>query len=239
MALYEQVYRDIFKKIKSHYYCPGDILPSEKEMEEIYGVSRAPIRQALAMLSNNGLIDRKPGKGTFVSESEIYDLKVTLSGFSEYFSSEWNNINCKTLSVDKVYADQTIQEKLNIPKNEKIVKTVRIRFLDETPIFYLEHFSKYVDVEAVKEEGDFLAMRYLLVDKFNLDIEYVTESITAVAADKILSDNLKISRQHPLIKVDRVSYDKEYTPLEYVKYFVRSEYWDYNVVFDKKVMHNN
>lgn len=239
MALYEQVYKDIFKKIKSHFYCPGDMLPSEKEMEEIYGVSRAPVRQALSMLSNNGLIDRKPGKGTFISKSEIYNSKVTLSGFSEYFSSEWNNIYCKTISVEKIEADKIIREKLGISEKEKVIKTVRVRFLEDTPIFYLEHFSQLVDEESIKEEGDFLAMRYLLIDKFNLDIEYVTEAITAVAADEDLANNLQVVKRHPLIRIDRTSYDKDYTPLEYVRYFVRSDYWEYNVVYDKKVIHNN
>jgi DNA-binding GntR family transcriptional regulator len=96
-----------------------------------------------------------------------------------------------------------------------------------------------VDEESIKEEGDFLAMRYLLIDKFNLDIEYVTEAITAVAADQSLADNLEIVKQHPLIRIDRISYDKDYIPLEYVRYFVRSDYWEYNVVYDKKVLHNN
>lgn len=45
---------------------PGDRLPNEYELAQMFGVSRGALREALFALKNKGFIERKPGKGTFV-----------------------------------------------------------------------------------------------------------------------------------------------------------------------------
>ena len=56
-----QIYKDLYKKIQCHFYKQGEQLPTEKEFEEQYQVSRAPVRQAMAKLESDGLILRQAG----------------------------------------------------------------------------------------------------------------------------------------------------------------------------------
>ncbi len=67
-SLYVKVYNDLKEKIISGVYQIGDMIPTEKELTEIYDVSRITIRRALTMLAEDGIVERKSGVGTFVLE---------------------------------------------------------------------------------------------------------------------------------------------------------------------------
>lgn len=66
IPLYYQLEMLIKEQIRNGTLAPGDQLPTEEALCETYDVSRAPVRQALAALAQEGLIERRPGIGTFV-----------------------------------------------------------------------------------------------------------------------------------------------------------------------------
>ena len=66
--LYDQLVDLLHEKIENEMG-PGDMLPSERELCETYGLSRTTVRLALAELERQGLVTRQHGRGTFVSES--------------------------------------------------------------------------------------------------------------------------------------------------------------------------
>ena len=76
--MYEQIYDDLYEQIQNKVYKDGDRVPSEKELAEMYNVSRITSKKALELLANEGLIVRKPGKGSFVKENATID-KLDLS----------------------------------------------------------------------------------------------------------------------------------------------------------------
>jgi len=65
--LYKKIYDDIKKKVNENIYTEGTKLPSDEELTDKYGVSVITIKKALNMLRDEGLLQRIPGKGTFVS----------------------------------------------------------------------------------------------------------------------------------------------------------------------------
>ncbi len=65
----EQALAQIRELIESGEYGPGDQLPTERELAERMGISRAPIREALRSLETTGLVRSRSGSGTFVSRS--------------------------------------------------------------------------------------------------------------------------------------------------------------------------
>ena len=66
IPLYYQLEQILRGKITSGEISPDEPFPTESELCEQYGVSRAVVRQAFASLMNDGLIYRIPGKGTFL-----------------------------------------------------------------------------------------------------------------------------------------------------------------------------
>ena len=65
-TLYQKIYDDLYMKIQSGYYKTGDLLPTEEQICEIYGVSRITATRALNDLKAKGFIERKKKKGSVV-----------------------------------------------------------------------------------------------------------------------------------------------------------------------------
>ncbi|MFL6561601.1 MAG: FadR/GntR family transcriptional regulator [Bacillus sp. (in: firmicutes)] len=69
--LYMQIYNQILSEIQSGSFEIGDKLPAERELCEMFGVSRAPIRQALSALELNGIIYSRQGEGVYVKSNQL------------------------------------------------------------------------------------------------------------------------------------------------------------------------
>ena len=67
--LYEQIVAQIEERILKGDLRPGDKLPAERELAEQFGVSRTAIREAMKALTQRGLVEIQPGRGTFVTDS--------------------------------------------------------------------------------------------------------------------------------------------------------------------------
>ncbi len=69
LRLSEEVSGDLLRRIARGELKPGDRLPTEKALGEAFGVSRAVVREAIARLKADGLIETRQGSGAFVVEA--------------------------------------------------------------------------------------------------------------------------------------------------------------------------
>ena len=76
--LYDQLVDILIEKI-DHEYQPGDLIPSERELAERYGLSRSTVRLAIQELEYLGRIVRKQGRGTFVADRLAQATNLTQS----------------------------------------------------------------------------------------------------------------------------------------------------------------
>lgn len=71
--LYKKIYNELKKRINSHIYAPETQLPLESELQAEFEVSAITIKKALSMLTEEELLNRIPGKGTFVCSQDKMD----------------------------------------------------------------------------------------------------------------------------------------------------------------------
>lgn len=110
--LYIQIYNQILSEIESGSFKIGDKLPTERELCEQFGVSRAPIRQALSALELNGVIYSRQGEGVYVKNTQI--------------ASE----NSKAaILLESISPEDIVEARMNI--EPLIVKFAAIRATDE------------------------------------------------------------------------------------------------------------
>lgn len=69
--IYEEIVRQVKQLIAEGRFKSGDRLPPERELAEKFVVSRTSVREALRALESLGLIEIRPGEGTFVREVSI------------------------------------------------------------------------------------------------------------------------------------------------------------------------
>ena len=75
---YEQVVQQILERIHAGEFAPGERLPTERELGELFGVSRGVIREAIKVLGAMGLVESRQGSGTYVSANIVPSVSRAL-----------------------------------------------------------------------------------------------------------------------------------------------------------------
>jgi len=112
---------------------PGSPAPSERELVQRFGVARMTVRQALDALVTEGLLERVPGRGTFVSRAKI-DVQLRLSSYTEEMGRRGMTASSKTILARTEAAGPGVARALEISEGDKVVHWQRIRFADGTPM---------------------------------------------------------------------------------------------------------
>lgn len=68
--MFQLIYENLKREITSGDYAPGAQLPSESELCRAYGVQRDTVRRALQLLVRDGLIFKRPGRGSYVNDGQ-------------------------------------------------------------------------------------------------------------------------------------------------------------------------
>lgn len=112
---------------------PGSPAPSERELVQRFGVARMTVRQALDALVTEGLLERIPGRGTFVARSKI-DVQIRLSSYTEEMGRRGMVPTSHTLLARMESAGPGVARALEIHEGAKVVHWQRIRLADGTPM---------------------------------------------------------------------------------------------------------
>ena len=141
--MYRQIAEDLREQIESGGLRPGQRLRTEIELQEHYGASRNTVRDAIKLLTNLGLVETKPGQGTFVMKK--MDLFVTAlvadprTGDTETYESEAKEQNrepsLSTVQVEIQRANDNpeIVARLNLPEGSQIISRHQKRYIDGDP----------------------------------------------------------------------------------------------------------
>lgn len=142
MNKFTEIYLTIEAAILNQFYSAGDLLPSENELAKKYAVSRETIRKALALLLENGYIQKKQGKGSIVLDVKRFDFPV--SGLTSY----------KELQAAQHFNSQTIVTKnSHTPLPDALAKHLKLP--EGTPAIYVER-QRQVNGEVVILDKDYL-----------------------------------------------------------------------------------
>ena len=112
---------------------PGSPAPSERELVQHFGVARMTVRQALDALVAEGLLERVPGRGTFVARAKI-DVQVRLSSYTEEMARRGMKPGSRTLLARMESAGPGVARALEIDEGDKVVHWQRLRLADGAPM---------------------------------------------------------------------------------------------------------
>lgn len=129
--MYDQLRRQILETIEDEDLQPGDLLPSELRMCELYGVSRTVVRQALGQLEHDGIINRVKGKGTFVAPQKTAEsLANGLAGLYEEVAARGGHVHSEVLRLERIPASDSVAAQLQLAPGTTVVALERLRFVD-------------------------------------------------------------------------------------------------------------
>lgn len=139
--MYRQIAKDLQRKIESGALQHGSQLPTEIELRFQYDASRNTVSSAIRWLTSRGLVETRPGQGTFVTE-RIIPFVTTLTGephsgdeavhFAEMFASS-RAPETSEPRVEIQRASHVVASALHIEAGAQVVVRHQLRFIDDTP----------------------------------------------------------------------------------------------------------
>lgn len=207
--VYKTIADDLRARISTGQLAPGEDVPTEAELAERWNTSRGPIRNALATLRNEGLIETTRGRPARVlgrKAHQAVDVSIPFTRWAEQIGAQ-PGAQTQELSVRRADADKA--RLLNLTEGDPIVEVLRLRLLDGRPTM-LERLTFIEPVGRLLFGADLDAIsitEHLGADGFGY--EDVTHEIDAVAADAQDAQYLDVAEGSPILRLHRVSRDRD------------------------------
>lgn len=227
VPLYYQLYSILLKDINEGSRKVGDVLPTETELMETYGISRATVRQAIIMLVTKGYVERKKSKGTFIKE---YEQNVLYKGRIRGFTAETKErqIPLRSIVLDKriIPASKILSENLKILEGDSVFYIKRLRLINNEPNTLVEDYVPYKlcpDIEKIDFIND--SLYETLENRYNIIPHHarrIFESIRPSSRDDIAM--LDIIPNSSILFVESFVYLQDNMPLEYYTALVKGKY---------------
>ncbi len=204
--LYHQLMQRISDDIEKGTYPIGSRIPPEHELEETYQVSRVTVRRALSELTAEGLLERKQGKGTFVSAPRISQDLKSIHSFHDSCRQNGVRPTTRVIHVMEVPADSADIADLSVREGDRVVETLRVRSADGEPVVLEKnHFSMgYAYLENENLNGSL----YNVLRDYGVEPRQATHDISLSYATEAQAKLLNVAPGSPLMRLREVVYDQ-------------------------------
>ncbi|GAA0823344.1 histidine utilization repressor [Colwellia asteriadis] len=207
-AKYSVIKQYICENIESGEWPQNAKVPSENELTQQFDVSRMTARRALQELTEQGILVRSQGAGTFVATFKSQSSLLEIRNISDEISERGHSHHAKQLLLKSVAVTEELAILLNLKNNEHVYYSEILHCENKHPI-QLE--QRYVNASLVPE--------YLLQDFTEITPhEYLssvaplteaTHEIEAVLASSVVCEQLEIDKQTPCLQVKRRTWSKQ------------------------------
>ena len=217
---------DILKeKVQSGTWAPGDQIPGEQDLCELYGVSRTVVRQALLELELEGVINRRKGRGTFIALPKINEgLIQKLTGFYQDMVERGLKPGTKVLHQNVEPASEKVANFLGIKPADQVIDILRLRYINEEPIQLVTTYIPFEICPGLAQvDLTDLSLYEYLEKECGIFIAKGRRYIEAVLANETEAELLGIERGAPLLMLDSISFSESGQPIEYYKALHRGD----------------
>ncbi|MBE0688050.1 MAG: GntR family transcriptional regulator [Anaerolineaceae bacterium] len=208
---------------------PRQTIPSERQLELQYKVSRPTIRQAIEYLEKQGYLYREHGRGTFVSPQKLQKKMLELTSFSDDLLRKGIQPNQIIRSICHVVPHEKILKRLELPLESSVLRIERIRLGDDIPIglqtsYVVLGYDQKIDEDDLMHYG---SLYRVLEEKLNIIPTEADETLEVTLATPEEAALLQIRPGAPLLLNERLTYDQNRKPVEFVKILYRGDKYQY------------
>lgn len=218
LPLYDQIERNLRNLIINGKLNPGDIMPSEWELVELYGVSRLTVRRALDELVRQNWLERKHGVGTYVRQPVTASISASKLSFTEQMRSIGRQPSSKLINQRTSPATAKIARLLRIEEEEPIIEITRVRLADDEPILLetsclsIRRFPTLTNYSWNENES----LYQILSEAYNVNVVGLDHTLKPVVLTETEAHYLQAKAGTPAILSEIVGFTKNGTPVEYV-----------------------
>lgn len=224
VPLYQQIYDFLHAKIINNEWKPGALVPPESSLMEIYDVSRITVRRAFDMLVQDGLVYRKPGKGTLVAHRKLEHNLSRIVSFTEDMRQRGFQTSTQVLLSGTGTPTDYIAKALRIAADEEMAYLKRLRLADDEPMCIEESYLIHRFFQGVLEH-DFSqqSLREVTSQQYGIRLVRANQIIRAINATAEIAEILSIRANDAVLYFERVSFSQDNIPIEFLKAYYRAD----------------
>lgn len=210
-------------------------IPSERDLCEMWGVSRSTLRQAVDTLVSWGVLYRVRGSGVYVAVPKKNRNMVGVDSMIGELRQQGSFLTKKIISARVIEATKQISRKLKIPLGRKVHEYIRLRKVDYVPCI-LE--TTYIDCQQYPGFDEYYnektSMDYILKNIYHKKQESGEENISVTYASEHEAELFEIEPDVPMFFTSGVVKDEKGVPVTYYKQLFRSDQFKFVSVINKE-----
>lgn len=233
MPLYLQLMDIIVDMIEEGNLKEDVQLPSERELCEVYDISRSTVRQAIQELEKEGYIYRLHGKGTFISPKMFKQNLLKFYSFTEEMKKLGKIPSSMVLDFDIINTNEKLAKKMGLNIGDKVYIFTRLRLADNEPMMLETSYVPCYRFPGLTKE---LLEENPMYDIFSKIYDVSITSAEEIFQTVVTRDNeaklLRYSFSLPSMMIERTTYEMK-NVVEYTKSVARGDRFKYSVVLKK------
>ena len=228
-SLYKQLSQSLNRAIQEGLLNPGDSLMPERDLALNLKMSRITVRKAIDQLVEIGLLIKRQGAGTVVSENVDLVLHKNLSSLNS-FTADMKKRGLESYSRVTLREEGKASAKealiLNLTESDFVHRLNRVRYLVNEPLLYE---IAVIPASIISITSAIDNSLYELLESKKMNPVTAKQNIHAIVADDNLADNLEIAPGSAVLFVERRGKDANGQVVEYTQSYYRGDRYDYVV----------
>lgn len=221
---YVQIAQTITEWIRMGRFAAGDRLPAERQLAQDLGVSRMTVRQAVGVLTQQGLINSHQGSGNYVTRPVLDQPVDVLIGFSDNLIKRGVTPGARVLDLHVAQADAALAQALQIAPDDPVLAVRRLRLANAMPVA-LEHsyFPERYFPRLAQHDLETRSIYAILAQEYGVQLAGAYQTLEPVVALPDQAALLQIAEGAPLMLVTRTSSDLQGRVVEYAQDLYRGD----------------
>ncbi|UOQ91864.1 GntR family transcriptional regulator [Halobacillus shinanisalinarum] len=207
-------------------------IPSEREFMEDFSISRSTVREAINLLVRDGALEKKKGKGTFISFKPIQEWLGYLGSTTETIRGMGMKPGAKLIDHGIIKPDQSVSTLTGLDVAYFIK---RVRYADDVPIaIENQYYPVEIGRKLAQYDLDNATLYDLLEKKLEIHFADAEQMITSGPFHESDAKLLGVSPASCTLIINRMIYDNEGDLVEYQEGFYRSDMYSFSINLSRK-----
>lgn len=230
--VYRTVMRDIKQNILENKY-DGMRLPDERSLADHYQVSRSSMKRAMELLSQQGIVFKKRGSGTFINplylkNQSLFRYDGSNLGLTDSLKVPGKTQGIKLIDFNVIPAPKTIAQDLFLEPNDFVYEFHRLRLLNEQPFLMETGYLPIKIVPELKPEHLKKSLFNYLEDKQNKVVTKAFLNITVTPSNENDQKCLQLKKTEPVGVIEGIFFLDDGTPFEVSTMRIHYQYMRFN-----------
>jgi len=235
-SIYRQIASSITAAIQDGRLKYNDKLPTEKEICEAFDISQTAVRMAYQTLIQENKIKRIKGKGTFVTNRDVYSVHFKDLYLFETWVQEERECNAKVLMLDSIKDDDAVNRILKLKSNSKCHLIHRLVLKNGNPLVYLKiYLPEGYFPNSLSEIGKWRGLFPMIEAEGGFPIKALHNTFSPIKASSTEAIILNIHPGEAIYWVRTLMMDEAQRSVAYVVGYFPGEFTEFEVTVHAKL----